>query len=88
LSRFSNHEELVVGYILAKDKATAAELPILQTIEVTPTGTVQRILTAYACALMVLCLVLAFGPEVHTWSKPQISVRAVVEPSLNQREPR
>ena len=32
LSRFSNHEELVVGYILAKDKATVAELPILQTI--------------------------------------------------------
>jgi hypothetical protein len=52
-----------------------AELPILQTIEVTPTRTVQRILTAHASALMVLCLVLVFGPAVHPFSKPQISVR-------------
>jgi hypothetical protein len=86
LSRFSNHEELLVDYILAKDKATVPERSILQTVKVTPTRTVQRILTAYACALMVLCLVLVFGPAVHTFSKPQISVRPVVEPGPNQRE--
>jgi Protein of unknown function (DUF3224) len=62
------------------------ELSILQTVKVTPTRTVQRILTAYACALMVLCLVLVFGPAVHALSKPQISVRPVVEPGPNQRE--
>ena len=48
--------------------------------------TVQRILTAYACGLMVLCLELVFGPEVHTFRKPQISARPAVEPTSNQRE--
>lgn len=85
LSRFSNHEDLVAGYILAKDKTTVTELPVPKTIDVTP-RTVQKILAGYGCTLMVLCLVFVFGPAVHTRSKPQVPVQPIVQPSPRQSE--
>jgi hypothetical protein len=50
LSRFSNHEDLVVGYILAKDKATVTD-PLPKTISVVPVRTVQKILIIYGRTL-------------------------------------
>jgi hypothetical protein len=85
LSRFSNHEDLVVVYILGKDKATVTN-PLAKTVSVAPARTAQKIRIICGCTLTTLCLVFVFGPPVHSRTKPRIPVQPGVGPTPLQRE--